>query len=174
VTLVFDIGGVLIANDGYLAFQKLLNIRISDQAVRDMWLKSPSVIAFETGRISAPDFGARAVAEFGIDLSAEEFLAAFTSWPGDFYPGVLPTLEELSRRFRLACLSNSNALHWRQIFDDLFDVSIAARSSTWPVSLTAHLSRSIFLTTPCSTCRPPWRSAFRPFTLSALSRPAPR
>jgi putative hydrolase of the HAD superfamily len=124
--VVFDIGGVLIENAGYDAFRLLLNRPLSDQEVRTLWLSSPSVIDYECGRIGRGDFGARAVLEFGLELSPEQFLAAFATWPGGFFPGAEDLVRRIRQRHRTGCLSNSNEMHWHAHYEAMFDFFLSS------------------------------------------------
>jgi len=80
-------------------------------AVRERWLASPAVRAFEIGRIDPRQFAARFVAEWRLDLEPHEFLSRFTDWAREIYPGALELLARLAQRHRMACLSNANVLH---------------------------------------------------------------
>jgi len=110
-TLLFDLGGVLIDFSGFDELGRLLPGRPSRAEVRDRWIRSPSVIRFERGEISSHEFADGVVRELGLDLSLDRFIALFVSWARGPYPGARSLLEQLRTRHRVACLSNSNALH---------------------------------------------------------------
>ena len=52
-------------------------------------------------------------------MDAATFLEHFERWPTGLYPGALELLTELRGRFRLGCLSNSNALHWPRFLSEM-------------------------------------------------------
>src|SRR5207302_2156002 len=52
-------------------------------------------------------------------VECEAFLQAFSTWPKALYPGALTMLRALAPRYRLASLSNTNALHWQHVCDGL-------------------------------------------------------
>jgi putative hydrolase of the HAD superfamily len=83
---------------------------------------------FERGECSAADFAAEVVAEFGARVTPERFLVEFTGWPKGFYPEARTLLGALKEKYRLACLSNSNAVHWERFdaFSGVFDVALSS------------------------------------------------
>jgi HAD superfamily hydrolase (TIGR01509 family) len=124
--IALDIGGVLIENAGYDALKKLVGRPMSDQDVRSLWIESEAVRRYETGQIDRAHFGLEVVQELGLDLLPEDFLARFATWPGGFYPGAEDLITTLRRDYRCGCLSNSNEMHWRAVFDQIFDFSISS------------------------------------------------
>jgi putative hydrolase of the HAD superfamily len=125
--LLFDLGGVLIENACLVRLVDLIPGPGADD-IRNRWLASPSVRRFEMGRVAPGEFAEAFVAEWGLALSPREFLEEFASWPRGFYPGVSDLLRDLRRRFRIGCLSNSNALHWER-FGELLSEFDPALSS---------------------------------------------
>lgn len=113
--LLFDLGGVLTENATFSQLQQLLPD--GEQSIKERWLFSPSVRLFELGEIDAAEFGERFVAEWGLELSADDFLQAFASWSKGFCPGVRDTLLLLRQSYQIGCLSNSNPLHWQKLSD---------------------------------------------------------
>ncbi|HSR01741.1 MAG TPA: hypothetical protein VLM20_03030, partial [Methylophilaceae bacterium] len=59
--VLFDVGGVLIELDGLPSLAKLLNREQSYDEIYKNWMSSPSVIAHETGKLSADEFATRIV-----------------------------------------------------------------------------------------------------------------
>ena len=51
------------------------------------------------------------VDEFKLSIAASEFIEKFRRWPKRTYPGAQSLLDNLSGKFRLACLSNTNHIH---------------------------------------------------------------
>jgi putative hydrolase of the HAD superfamily len=109
--LLFDLGGVVVENVGFARLGELVPDRDTN-ALKDAWLASPAVRDFERGRIPPERFGERFVREWSLALSPEAFLGEFEGWVRDAYPGAEAALEALRRRYTVACLSNSNELHW--------------------------------------------------------------
>jgi putative hydrolase of the HAD superfamily len=115
--LLFDLGGVLLrlreiaANFGIPGDELQFHRR---------WIVSPSVREFERGAISAEEFGRSIVAEMGLPYEWQEFLQRFDRWPVRLFSGVPEMLAQLAGNYRLALLSNTNAVHWAR--DDIAGV----------------------------------------------------
>lgn len=126
--IVFDLGGVLIQNAGREAFTAMLPYELDPDDVSIRWLASPAVRLFERGLTSAEEFARTLVEEWKLELAPADFIAAFATWPKGFYPGARELLTELRRHHRIACLSNSNAVHWERFseLEDLFHWSFSS------------------------------------------------
>ncbi len=116
--VLLDLGGVLIeivGADRMLAWSPAL----PDMATMwNRWLASPTVRAYETGRLPRAAFARGVIDEFGLDVDAETFLAEFARWPRRMFEDTPALLEDLRRRFRIASLSNTNELHWERFERD--------------------------------------------------------
>jgi putative hydrolase of the HAD superfamily len=110
--LAFDLGGVLVENGGREALTAMLPHKAEPGDVRLRWLASPVVQRFERGHISADEFASSLVKEWELELEPTEFIQSFATWPKGFFPGALDLLTHLRPRYQLACLSNSNEVHW--------------------------------------------------------------
>ena len=121
--LLFDIGGVVIESATFYNLNTLLPESLDLPILKQRWLQSPSVRGFELGQLSAIDFANAFIDEWQLNLSNDAFLTAFNEWPRDFYPEARETLKLLRKRYQVACLSNSNPLHWHKYagFSDDFD-----------------------------------------------------
>jgi putative hydrolase of the HAD superfamily len=118
--ILFDLGGVLVELSGVPVMHRWSNNRFDDDMLWEAWLHSPSVRAFETGKISADQFADEIVDEMALTISAGEFIEAFTHWPTGLYSGTIELLSTLrSNNQRLACLSNSNELHWPRLMNEM-------------------------------------------------------
>ncbi len=115
--LLFDLGGVLVHWDGVGSLRELTGARLSKEEARKFWLDSPAVRRFERGEISEVEFAADAIAELDLEMTPSDFLARFAEWDRGPFPETPKLLAELRPRFRLACLSNNNALAWPRIRD---------------------------------------------------------
>ena len=115
-TIVFDAGGVLIELDAVNQMKAWTNgLFASEQDFWKAWTLSPNVFAFETGKLATGEFCAAVVEEFQLPVSPHEFLDFFRRWSKRKYPGVDDTLTELGNHYRLACLSNTNDVHWENV-----------------------------------------------------------
>jgi putative hydrolase of the HAD superfamily len=117
--LLFDLGGVLIELSGVERMLELCNHTLSVDQLWARWLASEGVRRFETGRSAPDEFAAAILAEFGITIGAAQFLEEFTFWPKALFPGSLELLQALSESHRLACLTNTNALHWSRVCGEM-------------------------------------------------------
>src|SRR5262245_33615035 len=117
--IVFDLGGVLIELGGVTRMLELLDHRVTVEELRTRWLSSHSVREFETGRMDAAQFALRLLAEFDLSMNPTQFIAEFTAWPKGLYPGTVELLQTLAPRYTLACLTNTNTLHWPRICDEM-------------------------------------------------------
>ncbi len=126
--LLFDLGGVLIENPGFDNFNLLLPQPQTTAWLKERWLRSPAVRRFETGRSSPDEFARDVMEEYQIELAPQEFLARFTSWPKPFSSEAQALVRMLRQTFRVACLSNSNSLHWDRFapFRGEFDVALSS------------------------------------------------
>ena len=116
--ILFDLGGVLIELSGVAQMCAWSGIA-SDEELWRRWLTSPSVRRFETGQMTADEFGHALCAEFALPVAAADFLAAFALWPTQVFPGAHELLTALAARHRLAALSNNNSVHWERISRDM-------------------------------------------------------
>jgi glucose-1-phosphatase len=118
--LLFDLGGVLVEVDGVGALQWGLGQRLSPEEVWQRWLMASTwVNTFESGRCTPEAFATGIVTEWGLAVTAEAFLDDFRHWPKRLFPGVQDMLALLAQRCTLACLSNTNSVHWPHIRDTL-------------------------------------------------------
>jgi putative hydrolase of the HAD superfamily len=127
--VVFDLGGVVIELAGVPEFQGWT--RLAESEVWSRWLRSPAVREYESGRSSTERFAVEVVREFDLALEPAEFLRRFARWPRGLLPGARELVLEVRSRLRVACLSNSNPLHWPRFRDELgiasvFDASFSS------------------------------------------------
>jgi putative hydrolase of the HAD superfamily len=116
--ILFDLGGVLIELAGVermLAWSPALG---STDELWRRWLASPAVRGYETGRTDRGTFADAIVAEFGLPVESDAFLAEFAWWPRTLHPGAGGLLAALAPRYTLASLSNTNELHWERFERD--------------------------------------------------------
>ena len=118
--ILFDLGGVLVDVEGVAAFQRMLGRPLSQAEVWQRWLTASAwVSTFESGRCTPEVFAAGMVEEWRLTVTAEAFLDDFRRWPKRLLPGVRELLALLAQHFILACLSNTNDVHWPHMRDTL-------------------------------------------------------
>lgn len=71
--------------------------------------------AYEVGACDDATFCAEMVTLFELDMPATEFPALWNSWVHPPFAGVIQALAQLRQTHRVACLSNTNALHWAHL-----------------------------------------------------------
>lgn len=117
--ILFDLGGVLVELVGVPTMLEWTGNRYDVDELWAAWLRSPAVRAFERGDCSAEQFANDLISEMDLSVDSDTFLEAFTYWPRHLYPGVPELLDKLKETFTLACLSNSNELHWPRVMNEM-------------------------------------------------------
>ncbi|MBM3226795.1 MAG: hypothetical protein FJZ47_23775 [Candidatus Tectomicrobia bacterium] len=118
--ILFDLGGVLVEVDSIPALQRMLGTHLAPEAIWERWLTASHwVRTFESGQCTPEAFATGIVTEWGLNVVAAAFLENFRTWPTRLLPGVHALLASLAPRFTLACLSNTNDVHWTHIRDTL-------------------------------------------------------
>ena len=113
--VLFDIGGVLVELSGVPKLLAWMGNRVSPEELWKIWLTSPVVRAFETGRTTPEVFADRLIAEMALPVERDELLREFTSWTLGVFPGALDLVGRIPRRYTRATLCNTNALHWPRL-----------------------------------------------------------
>ena len=111
--VVFDLGNVLlrVADSWEIACAKA-GVAL---ARGDFQRHHNLICAFETGTLDEAAYVERA-AECFDGVTPAQFAAVFDAWLMDPFPGAADLVRSLkSRGLRTACLSNTNARHWRAI-----------------------------------------------------------
>ena len=83
--------------------------------IRGLWLTSPGVRKFESGQSTPEEFAVTMLKELSLSVDPDRFLNEINALPLGVYPGAISLLESLSLDFKLACLSNTNEIHWKRI-----------------------------------------------------------
>jgi glucose-1-phosphatase len=117
--VLFDVGGVLVELSGVPTMLAWMGDRHSPEELWKIWLTSPVVRAFETGRISPQSFADQLISELTLPVERDRLLAEFISWPRGLFPGALELVDRVPRRYIRATLGNSNALHWPRMMNEL-------------------------------------------------------
>ena len=114
--VLFDLGGVLM---DFVGLRRLAELAGEDDgpALRDRWIRSPWVGAFERGSCDADAFAAGMVQEWSLDLSPADFMEDFRNWSAGPFPGSLDLVRGLQGTVQTGCLSNTNPAHWQLHLD---------------------------------------------------------
>src|SRR5215471_13368489 len=110
--VLFDVGGVLVELSGLAMLLSWVPRRMSAEQAINLWLTSPTVRAFETGRMPPEVFVDQVISELALPVSREEFLAAFCTWGQEILPGAVELVQRVPRKYLRATLCNTNSLHW--------------------------------------------------------------
>ena len=113
--ILFDLGGVLVRLTGVPTMLDWTPGDLNESQLWEKWLHSEAVRAFESGRIDTDTFADTVIREFDLDVSAQTFLGAFETWIDGLFDGVEELLDELRPKYRLATMSNTNAVHWPKL-----------------------------------------------------------
>lgn len=119
--VLFDGGGVLVELQGIPTMLGWLENRPSVDELWKLWLTSPVVRRFETGRATPDEFAEEIIQEMSLPVSPQEFIAKFQAWLTGLYPGALEMVRSVPSRFTRATLCNTNVLHWPRLLSD-FDL----------------------------------------------------
>ena len=101
----------------------------TESELYDAWIRSPAVQHFERGHCSKKEFSSCIVSEFHLPVSEEAFIKEFIAWPNGLLTGAKSLLQQVKKKFPVACLSNTNEMHWptqkdadflHNIFDQMF------------------------------------------------------
>ena len=117
--LLFDLGGVLVEFSGVEGLLGLLRAPSDEAAIRQRLVACPLLRQFEVGALGPSDFAAAFVTAWDLAVPPATFLTEFRGWSRALLPGARELLDTLRPRYRLAALSNSNAVHWDRNTTDL-------------------------------------------------------
>ncbi|MCL2377367.1 MAG: HAD family phosphatase [Defluviitaleaceae bacterium] len=106
--ILFDIGGVLVE----LAVTKKLSELIKDEITLERYAISKYIRLYESGQCDTKEFAGGLIEELGLAITPENFIDDFSSFVKGFFPGAPELLRHLKPKYTLACLSNTNAIHW--------------------------------------------------------------
>ena len=126
--MLFDLGGVLVESSLLERLHAYLPALLTIDELKSKWLESSIVRSFEKGACTPTVFASTLVNEWRLSLTPEEFIEEFASWPKGLYPGAAAFLASLRSRYKVACLSNSNAIHWQRFsgFQEHFDIALSS------------------------------------------------
>ena len=126
---MFDLGGVIVRWVGIDAIAQLTGL--TREAVIKRFSASDIFSAYEIGQCNDDIFAQELIAQFELTVSLSDAKAMWNSWVQESYSGTKEALIKLRQDYTLACLSNTNALHWTHLpthikLDDYFDHSYAS------------------------------------------------
>jgi HAD superfamily hydrolase (TIGR01509 family) len=136
--VVFDLGGVLADFGGVGPMRTLARID-TDAELWSRWLTCEWVRRFERGHCSADEFAVGLLEDWRIDVEPAAFLADFSDWLVGPYDGAAELVRDASAVAVVACLSNTNAVHWQ------------AGAAQWPL---LHLFDQTFLSFQLGMVKP--------------------
>lgn len=116
--VLFDLGGVLVELRGVPTMLAWLGNRVSLEELWALWLASPVVRRFETGRATPAEFAEQIIREMSLPVAPTEFESIFQSWLVGLLPGALDLVRSVPSRFTRATLSNNSELHWRRLMTE--------------------------------------------------------
>jgi len=112
-TLLFDLGGVIVP---WIGLECLAERReTTRENIIETLSKSEAFNAYEAGKCNDSEFCTEMIKLFEYDISPEAFALIWNSWVRPPFPGVVSALQHLKRDYTLACLSNTNVLHWTHL-----------------------------------------------------------
>ena len=117
--LVFDLAGVLLDFGGPESVYKMSDRRIGDREFFRFWSEAKCAHDLHLGRCTPEAFARHAVRELGLPVTSERFLAEYQTWLRGPYPGALELLEALRPQYRVACLSNTDAVNVQRFDEEL-------------------------------------------------------
>lgn len=112
--VVFDLGGVLNQIAGVEPMKALSGID-DEEGLWQRWFTCEWVRRFERGRCGPEEFAAGVIEEWAMGVSPDEFLDQFVGWVRGPLPGADDLVEAVRAELPVACLSNTNKLHWEAL-----------------------------------------------------------
>ena len=117
--VLFDLGNVLVDLGDISEMHAMLNTHGEESDVWLKWLRSPTVAAFDSGKITFDQFASDLLKEVGSNIDKETFKASFKAWPRGLFAGALELVESVKPEYHCAILSNTNAAHWPRLMDEM-------------------------------------------------------
>lgn len=117
--VLFDLGNVLVDLGDISEMHAMLNTQGEESDVWLKWLRSPTVAAFDSGKITFDQFADRLLKEVNSNIDKETFKASFKAWPRGLFAGALELVESVKPEYHRAILSNTNAAHWPRLMDEM-------------------------------------------------------
>lgn len=116
--ILFDIGNVLVELGDAGLIRRFSRRDFSDSYFWETWAAIPGVSDFESGKTDCVTFSKSVIAFYDLEISVDEFITVFRSGAKRKYSGVDEFLSLLAKTHALACLTNTNPIHWPKIKDE--------------------------------------------------------
>jgi len=117
--VLFDLGNVLVDLGDISEMHAMLNTQGEESEVWLKWLQSPTVAAFDSGKITFDRFAEQLLKEVGSPVDKEIFKTSFKAWPKGLFSGALALVDCVKPEYHRAILSNTNAAHWPRLMDEM-------------------------------------------------------
>lgn len=118
--VLFDLGNVLVDLGTQEDFARVFQVEAgSESQLWEMWLKSPSVKAFDSGQIPLPVFVERLLRETSSKVDRQSFTDNFIDWPKGLFAGAIELVQKIPPHYHRAVLSNTNDAHWGRLMDEM-------------------------------------------------------
>jgi len=127
--LLFDLGGVIVRWVGLDELGKITGLNRDEVGAR--FAASTVFRDYEIGHCEDDIFAEALIAEFDLNIPLPNAKDLWNSWVQESYAGTKEMLTKLRENYTIACLSNTNSLHWAHLpthinLDDYFDYSFAS------------------------------------------------
>lgn len=127
--LLFDLGGVIVRWTGMEALSQMTGLK--REKIAEKFSGSSVFSDYEIGLCDDETFIQALISEFGLKVSPERAKTLWQEWVGQTYAGTKEALSALRADYTVACLSNTNALHWAWlprhiVIEDYFDYGFAS------------------------------------------------
>ena len=132
--IVFDLGGVLLTHDRKWTYQKLAQLLECEPDSVSHFVEKDQPIYQELGDkpVTPEEFHALLGHRYGKALSVDEAVSVMNAELGVPIESTVRIIEGLRGKYNIACLSNTNSLHWQWLnencaFMNLFKVKLASQ-----------------------------------------------
>jgi len=102
--VLFDVGGVLVELSGLAMLLSWLGPRVTAEQVRTLWLASPVVRLFETGKMQPVAFAEQMISELSLRVGSKEFLSELYIRSQRLLPGAVELVRRVPRSYVRATL----------------------------------------------------------------------
>ena len=113
--VLFDVGGVLVELSGLAVLLSWLGHRVTAEEVRTLWLTSPIVRSFETGKMQPSAFAEQMITKLSLPVGGDEFLTELYTRSPRILPGAVDLVRRVPSYYVRATLCNTNALQWTSL-----------------------------------------------------------
>lgn len=111
--LLFDLGGVIVPWVGLEALAERQNT--TRQEIVEQFAQLDAFNAYEVGGCDTEAFLKAFIEMFDLNISYEEGSILWNSWVLPPFEDVIEAIIGLKERYIVACLSNTNDLHWQHL-----------------------------------------------------------